>query len=70
MTFIEFFKQQFIEEAATTRKMLSRVPDNQYNYKPHEKSMVMKSPGNTSCRPARLDTFYIDHRRARFSKSI
>ena len=29
MTFIEFFKQQFIEEGATTRKMLSRVPDKQ-----------------------------------------
>src|SRR4026209_1168206 len=43
MTFIEFFKRQFMEEAATTRKMLSRVPDEQYNYKPHEKSMVMKS---------------------------
>ena len=43
MTIIEFFKQQFIEEAATTRKMLSRVPDEQYNYKPHEKSMVMKN---------------------------
>jgi len=43
MTFIEFFKQQFIEEANTTRKMLARVPDNQYNYKPHERSMVMKS---------------------------
>ena len=26
MTFIEFFKQQFIDEAATTRKMLARVP--------------------------------------------
>lgn len=43
MTFIEFFKQQFIEEAATTRKMLSRVPNDKFNYKPHEKSMVMKS---------------------------
>ena len=43
MTFIEFFKQQFMEEAVTTRKMLSRVPDDQYNYKPHERSMVMKS---------------------------
>lgn len=43
MTFIEFFKKQFIEEAATTRKMLSRVPDNHFNYKPHERSMVMKS---------------------------
>ena len=42
MTIIEFFKQQFTEEAATTRKMLSRVPDDQYNYKPHEKSMRMK----------------------------
>src|SRR5436190_1024027 len=43
MTFIEFFKKQFTEEAATTRKMLSRVPDSQYTYKPHEKSMVMKN---------------------------
>ena len=42
MTIIEFFKQQFTEEAATTRKMLSRVPDDQLNYKPHERSMVMK----------------------------
>ena len=43
MTFIEFFKQQFIEEGATTRKMLARVPNDQFSYKPHEKSMVMKS---------------------------
>jgi uncharacterized damage-inducible protein DinB len=43
MTIIEFFKQQFTEEAATTRKMLSRVPDDQYSYKPHEKSMAMKN---------------------------
>jgi len=43
MTFIEFFKQQFIEEGATTRKMLTLVPNDQLNYKPHEKSMVMKS---------------------------
>lgn len=43
MTFIEFFKQQFMEEADTTRKMLALVPDGQYNFKPHERSMVMKS---------------------------
>ena len=43
MTIIDFLKQQFIEEAVTTRKMLSRVPDDKYSYKPHEKSMVMKS---------------------------
>lgn len=42
MTFIEFFKQQFIEEGATTRKMLSRVPEDKWDYKPHEKSMTMK----------------------------
>jgi len=42
MTFIEFFKKQFIEEGATTRKMLSRIPDDQFQYKPHPKSMDLK----------------------------
>jgi uncharacterized damage-inducible protein DinB len=42
MTFIEFFKQQFIEEGTTTRKMLSRIPEDKFDYKPHEKSMDMK----------------------------
>ena len=42
MSIIEFFKQQFIEEGATTRKMLSLVPDDKFNYKPHPKSMDMK----------------------------
>jgi len=42
MTFIEFFKQQFIEEGATTRKMLSRIPEDKFDYKPHVKSMDMK----------------------------
>lgn len=42
MTFIEFFKQQFIQEGETTRKMLSRVPEGKWDYKPHEKSMNMK----------------------------
>jgi uncharacterized damage-inducible protein DinB len=42
MTFIEFFKKQFIEEGATTRNMLSRVPDDKFDYKPHPKSMDMK----------------------------
>lgn len=42
MTFIEFFKKQFITEGATTRKMLSRIPDDQYDFKPHPKSMSMR----------------------------
>jgi uncharacterized damage-inducible protein DinB len=31
------------QEANTTRKMLSIVPNDKYSWKPHEKSMVMKS---------------------------
>jgi uncharacterized damage-inducible protein DinB len=43
MTLIEYFKNQFVEEAATTRKMLSRIPEGKWDYKPHEKSMNLKS---------------------------
>jgi uncharacterized damage-inducible protein DinB len=43
MTIIEYLKQQFIEEGEITRKMLSRVPAGSWDYKPHERSMVMKS---------------------------
>lgn len=42
MTFIEFFKKQFIEEGVITRNMLSRVPDDKFGYQPHPKSMDMK----------------------------
>jgi len=42
MTFIEFFKHQFMDEATTTRKMLARIPEDHFAYKPHPKSMDMK----------------------------
>jgi uncharacterized damage-inducible protein DinB len=42
MTFIEFFRKQFIEEGQTTRKMLTRIPNDQFDYTPHPKSMNMK----------------------------
>jgi len=42
MTFLEFFSEQLEQEALTTRKMLSRVPTDKFNWKPHEKSMEMK----------------------------
>lgn len=42
MTFIEYFKKQFTDEGVTTRKMLSRVPDGMWQYKPHPKSMDLK----------------------------
>lgn len=42
MTFIDYFRQQFVEEGNTTRKMLSRIPHDQFGYQPHPKSMNMK----------------------------
>jgi len=30
------------KEAETTRKMLSRIPDDKYDWKPHEKSMTIR----------------------------
>ena len=43
MTFIEYFKKQFTDEGATTRTMLSRIPAGQWHYKPHTKSMDLKT---------------------------
>ena len=43
MTIINYLKQQFEEEGAITRKMLSRIPDSAWEFKPHEKSMVMRA---------------------------
>ena len=42
MTFLEFFSEQLEQEALTTRKMLSRIPTDKFDWKPHEKSMEMK----------------------------
>jgi uncharacterized damage-inducible protein DinB len=43
MSMIEIFLKEFEQEAQTTRKMLSRVPDDKYDWKPHEKSMDIRS---------------------------
>ncbi|MEO7984767.1 MAG: DinB family protein [Bacteroidota bacterium] len=42
MTLIESFHKELDREAATTRKMLERVPEEHYDWKPHEKSMTLK----------------------------
>ncbi|HVZ96436.1 MAG TPA: DinB family protein [Chitinophagaceae bacterium] len=42
MTFIEYFRKQFTDEGATTRKMLLRVPEDKWDWKPHPRSMDMK----------------------------
>jgi uncharacterized damage-inducible protein DinB len=34
--------QEMEQEAQTTRKMLSRIPDDKFSWKPHEKSMSVK----------------------------
>lgn len=42
MKLIEIFKKELENEAATTVKMLSIVPDDKYDWKPHEKSMNIR----------------------------
>lgn len=38
----EQFLKEMQQEAATTAKMLSRIPEDKYSWKPHEKSMEMQ----------------------------
>ena len=42
MSQIEFFLKQLNEESVTTRKMLSRVPNEKYDWTPHVKSMDVR----------------------------
>lgn len=42
MTRIEAFLKEIEEESQTTRKMLSRVPDDKFDWKPHAKSMNIR----------------------------
>ncbi|MCY7420563.1 MAG: DinB family protein [Chitinophagaceae bacterium] len=41
MQIIPLLLKEFEQEATITQKMLERVPDDQFSYKPHEKSMNM-----------------------------
>jgi len=41
MSFSEALLPEFDEEMKSTRKMLERIPDDKFDYKPHEKSMPM-----------------------------
>jgi uncharacterized damage-inducible protein DinB len=43
MSLIQFFLKQFDDEAITTRKMLSIIPDDKYDWQPHKKSMMIRS---------------------------
>lgn len=42
MNIIPVLIKEMEQEAVTTRKMLSRIPDDKYDWKPHEKSMSVR----------------------------
>jgi uncharacterized damage-inducible protein DinB len=42
MSLIQILLKEMDREALTTRKMLERVPDDKYDWKPHEKSMTIR----------------------------
>lgn len=42
MTTVQQLVKEMEQEAATTRKMLSRIPDDKFGWKPHEKSMTIQ----------------------------
>jgi uncharacterized damage-inducible protein DinB len=42
MTLLELLLKEQHQEARTTRKMLERVPDDKYDWRPHEKSMTIR----------------------------
>lgn len=43
MTIIDYLRKQFIDEGKTTRAFLSRITDEQFSFKPHPKSMDLKT---------------------------
>jgi uncharacterized damage-inducible protein DinB len=42
MDIIKLLQQELEREAITTRKMLERVPEDKFNWQPHEKSMTLQ----------------------------
>ena len=42
MDLIQLLLKEMEQESKTTRKMLSRVPDDKFDWKPHEKSMTVR----------------------------
>src|SRR5690554_340325 len=46
MTIMEMYSQELMSEAEVTREMLSRIPDEMFNWKPHAKSMTIQKLAN------------------------
>nr|WP_181307595.1 DinB family protein [Rufibacter sp. XAAS-G3-1] len=43
MSVLELLSKELEAEAQTTRQMLSRIPDDQYDWRPHERSMDIRT---------------------------
>ncbi|WP_207436342.1 DinB family protein [Sabulibacter ruber] len=41
-TILDLLAKEMEQEAVTTRKMLSRIPNDKYDWRPHEKSMTIR----------------------------
>src|SRR5580692_8866684 len=53
MPIAQMLLPEFDQEMANTRKMLERVPDGKFDYKPHEKSMALgRLAGHTAEMPS------------------
>lgn len=46
MTIIDAFSHELEQEGNTTRKMLARIPNDRYDWSPHEKSMTIRRLAN------------------------
>ncbi|WP_233219177.1 DinB family protein [Adhaeribacter arboris] len=42
LSVLDLLPKELAQEAETTRKMLSRIPDDKYDWQPHPKSMTIK----------------------------
>ena len=57
MTIAELLLPEFDQEMASTRKVLERVPDDKFGWKPHDKSFSM---GNLASHIANMVTWTVD----------
>lgn len=57
MTFLELFRAEFDAEMKKTARMLESIPDADFNWKPHEKSMTLgRLAGHLADIPSRVSS--------------
>ena len=57
----EMFIKEYDSEAELTRKMLSSIPDDKFDWKPHEKSMTLKVLSNHLAELGSWLPFILEH---------